>query len=194
MSAARLARLDEVMTAPLRRRRLPARPPDPGLSQGRARPHRHVRPHGPRARQADARGRHLPHLLDDQADHRGGADDAGRGRRCSASTTPSPPTSRPGRTSASTPAACRPCWPTQPPQFITTPARAADEGGRPRHPHLRPDLRLHDAHQRRRRLSQAEDQRLPHARRPRHHDRAALHPAAGVLAGRRRGTIRSPST
>ena len=31
--------------------------------------------------------------------------------------------------------------------------RAADEGGRPGHPHLGPDLRLHDAHQRRRRLS-----------------------------------------
>ena len=55
----------------------------------------------------------------------------------------------------------------QPPQFITTPHRAADEGGRPGHPHLGPDLRLHDAHQRRRRLPQAEDQRLPHPRRPR---------------------------
>jgi CubicO group peptidase (beta-lactamase class C family) len=30
---------------------------------------------------------------------------------------------------------------------------APDEGGRSGHPHLRPDLRLHDAHQRRRRLS-----------------------------------------
>ena len=29
-------------------------------------------------------------------------------------------------------------------QFITTPPRAADEGGRPGHAHLRPDLRLHD--------------------------------------------------
>ena len=29
----------------------------------------------------DARGRDLPHLFDEQADHRGGADDAGRGGR-----------------------------------------------------------------------------------------------------------------
>ncbi len=36
------------------------------------------------------------------------------------------------------------------PSFITTPVRAADEGGRPGHAHLRPDLRLHEPHQRRR--------------------------------------------
>ena len=122
MSRARLARLDEVMKPPLCRRRPAAGHPDPGLSQGRTGPYRHGRPHGPRARQADARGRDLPHLLDVQADHGRGADDAGRGRRCSASTTPSH-THIPvvEETSASTPAACRPCWPTQPPQFITTP-------------------------------------------------------------------------
>src|SRR3954454_11377461 len=54
--------------APLCRRRLLARDPELRLSQGSPRSYRHLRPHGSRARQADARGRDFPHLLDEQAD------------------------------------------------------------------------------------------------------------------------------
>src|ERR1700688_1717447 len=64
--------------AALCRWRLSARPADLRLSQGSPRPYRHLRPYGPRTRQADARRRDLPHLLDVEADHRGRADDAGR--------------------------------------------------------------------------------------------------------------------
>src|SRR5258708_6097466 len=53
--------------APLCRGRLFARHADLCLSQGPPRPYRHVRPYGHLARQADARGRDLPHLLLDFA-------------------------------------------------------------------------------------------------------------------------------
>ena len=104
------------------------------------------------------------------------------------------PIFRRGRTSASTPAACRPCWPTAPPRFLTTPVRAADEGGRPGDPHLGPDLRLHDAHQRRSPPIAGPRSPIRQRRRARRDDRAARRPCRSISRRGRRGTIRSRST
>ena len=89
-----------------------------------------------------------------EADHRSRADDAGRGG-------PDRPRRRPST-------ATFPAWKNlgvyasgmpslladAPPSFHDDAGSAADEGRRPRDPHLRSHLRLHDAHHRRRRLSQ----------------------------------------
>ena len=123
MSSARLARLDEVM-----KRRYVDSGYLPGMLTYVWRKGQLVHTgmcgaDGHRARQADARGRDLPHLLDEQADHRGRADDAGRGGADRPRRRGPQPHSRRGRTSASMPAACRRCWPTRRPAFMTTPAQ-----------------------------------------------------------------------
>ena len=144
--------------APLCRRRLSARHADLRLPQGPSRPHRPVRSDGHRARQADARGRDLPYLLDEQADHRGCADDAGRGgadrpRRHSAQ--PHPRVAKPRRLRERHAVAVSRCAA----QLYHDPHLAADESRRPRDPHLRADLRLYDAQRGRRRLSQGQGDR-----------------------------------
>ena len=68
------------------------------------------------------------------------------------------------------------------PSFITTPGRAADEGGGPGDAYLRPDLRLHEPHQRGPRLSPGARRRVQRRGRARCDGRAAVEVAAGVLA------------
>ena len=182
MSSARLARLDEVMTAPLCRQRLPARHADLRLPQGPARPHRHVRPDGPGARPEDARGRDLPHLFDVEADHRGGADDAGRGgpdrpRRPRPDAHPGMAGPR-GLCQRHAVAAGR-CAA----ELSDDPGPAADEGRRPGDPHLRSDLRLHDAHRGRHRLPPGQGDRPPDRRWAPGHGRPAGPDPARFLAG-----------
>ena len=72
--------------------------------------------------------------------------------------------------------------------------RAADEGRGPGDAHLRPDLRLHEPHQRRSRLSPRARRRVQHRGRARRDDRAARRRSRWSSRRARRGTTPCRST
>ena len=125
---------------------------------------------------ADQGRHHLPHLFDDQADHLGGLHDAVRGRprrarRARPQIHPGmeEPRRVPGRHRAGVPDQA---------------AGAADADRRPAAAHLRPDLRLPAALQRRCRLSRNEDRRGREGGNAAIDDRGSGQNSAGVLARR----------
>ena len=118
----------------LRRRRAPARVAGGGVAARPGRARGVERPPQPRDRCPDRDRHHLPHLLDDQADHLGGRDDAVRGGRLRAEGPPAPlhrVVPRPARV----------------PQRVGHGSRhraghRADPHLAPAHPHVRAHLRL----------------------------------------------------
>ena len=187
LDADRLRRIDAQLR-PLRRRRPAGRLPGHGEQARQACARVRLRRARPRGRSA-GRDRHaLAHLLDDQADHLGGGDDALRGGRA--------PAHRPGQQVH--PVLRRPARLRRRlgPEPAHRPGQRADAGLAPAHPHLRAHLRVPPGAHGGRDLPR---RRVRRPARPAGMDlargvRRLGVPAAAVPARARSGTTGSPPT